>query len=111
MCPASPTELLTPDVGGNTPAPCALALIAANVALMSAYANPTHGAGPDGAGHRALLARKVVSNLGLLQQHPALPPALRQVMANAHDHWLQVEATVSAEAGAAWTQSAHASHH
>ena len=101
----------TVDAHGSAPAPCAVALIAANVALMSAYANPAHSAGPDGPTQRARLARKVLSNLCVLREHPALPPALRQVMAQAHPHWLQVEATDRAAAAAPCTQAPCATLH
>lgn len=67
--------------------PCAQALLAAVVALMSAYAHPAPGAGCDLDLHRRLLARKVVSNLFFLRQHPDVPPPLRQVMAHVHQHW------------------------
>lgn len=75
------TESDTPDL------PCAQALLAAVVALMSAYANPAPDTRQDLAVHRRLLARKVVSNLFFLRQHPAVPAPLRQVMAQATSHW------------------------
>lgn len=67
--------------------PCAQALLASLVALMSAHANPAPDTRLDLATYRVLLARKVVSNLFFLREHPALPSPLRQVMAQAHAHW------------------------
>lgn len=67
--------------------PCAQALLAAVVALMSAYASAAPESGRDLDQHRRLLARKVVSNLFFLRQHPDVPPPLRQVMAHVHQHW------------------------
>lgn len=90
--------------------PCVQGLIAANVALMTAYANPAPGATVDLAGQRRLLARKLVSNLSFLREHPLLSPALRQVMAHAHQHWLSLAAPVPAPA-AAWAEPASALRH
>ncbi|MEN9631252.1 MAG: hypothetical protein RJA10_4480 [Pseudomonadota bacterium] len=78
---AGHAEADTPDL------PCAQALLAAVVALMSAYANPAPDIRQDLAVHRRLLARKVMSNLFFLRQHPAVPAPLRQVMSQAADHW------------------------
>lgn len=68
--------------------PCAEALVAGTVAAMTAWADPcpTCPLGPEG--QRRLLARKLVSNLCLLTQHPGLSPELRQVMALAHQRWV-----------------------
>ena len=39
---------------------------------------------------RLLIARKIVSNLFFLKTHPHASPALRQVMADAHECWVAV---------------------
>ena len=92
---------LDPPLGGAeeavpVPVPCAQALVAGTVALMTAWADPC----PDGtlgqAGQRHLLARKVVSNLFFLQQHPALGNELKQVMARAHQRWVGLAQTPAA---------------
>lgn len=70
--------------------PCVEAVVAGTVALMTAWAAPCPNAALDAGAQRALLAHKVVSNLLVLRQHPALSPALRQVMANAHRRWVDV---------------------
>lgn len=72
--------------------PCVQGLIAANVALMTAYANPAPDARLGAEAQRRLLARKVVSNLFFLREHPLLSPGLRQVMANAHQRWAELAA-------------------
>lgn len=70
--------------------PCLQGLLAANVALMTAYANPAPDTRVDAEAQRRLLARKVVSNLFFLREHPLLSAGLRQVMAQAHSHWAQL---------------------
>lgn len=68
--------------------PCLETLIAGTLALMTAWAIP---APQDEAGrraHRRLLARKIVSDLYFVQQHPQACPQLRQVVANVHRRWL-----------------------
>lgn len=67
--------------------PCDQALLAATLALMTAYANPCTGARVDAATQRRLMARRIVSNLFFLREHPALGPGMRQVMATVHGHW------------------------
>jgi hypothetical protein len=68
--------------------PCAGALVAGTFALMTAWANPEPGARIGLQEQRALLARKIVSNLFFLQQHPALAEPLRRVIAQTHQRWL-----------------------
>lgn len=107
--PAGPD---TNDAEAGASYPCVQGLIAANVALMTAYANPAPGTRVDLSTHRHLLARKVVSNLFFLREHPLLSPALRQVMAHAHQHWLQLADPAAARApAAAWAEPASALHH
>ena len=64
------------------------ALLAGTVALMTAFADPCPQARLAPADLRRVLARKVVSNLFFLQQHPAVCPALRQSLAQAHARWV-----------------------
>jgi hypothetical protein len=72
--------------------PCAHALVAATVALMTTWAdpNPSCKLGPEA--QRQLIARKLVAQLHLLRGHPALPQPLRLVMAHAHARWLALAA-------------------
>jgi hypothetical protein len=69
-------------------APCADALVAGTVALMTTYADPCPASSMDADEQRALAARKIVSNLYFLRQHPGLCADLRQVMAMAHERWV-----------------------
>ena len=80
-------DTVAADASDALALPCPQALLAAAVALMSAYANPAPDATVDLATHRRLLARKVVSNLFFLREHPAVPAPLRRVMGQAHAHW------------------------
>lgn len=89
--------------------PCLQGLIAANVALMTAYANPAPDARLCAEAQRRLLARKVVSNLFFLREHPLLSPGLRQVMANAHQHWAELAAQAPPEPS--WAAAAHGLRH
>lgn len=72
--------------------PCAEALVAGTIAAMTAWADPCPRCPLGTEDQRRLLARKLVSNLCLLAQHPALGPELRQVMALAHRRWVEVAA-------------------
>lgn len=82
---------LEPD---DTPQlPCADALVAGTVALMTAWAAPCPSCTLDVDQQRYLLSRKLLGNLLLLQQHPALSPGLRGVMAQARERWLEVAAS------------------
>ena len=74
----------------ETSVPCAEALVAGTVALMTTWAIPCPGCSLPQAQQRDLLARKVASNLFFLKQHPALGPAMRLVMARAHQWWASV---------------------
>ena len=89
--------------------PCAAALVAGTMALMTAYAQPeapraedastsaSRGpataaeveprAGDAAPARRVLLARKVVSNLFFLREHPDVDDGLRKVAARMHAHW------------------------
>ncbi len=77
------------------PLPCPEALVAGTLALMTAWAAPNPDARVGLDAQRALLARKVVSNLALLQHHPEVSAGLRQVMVNVRHCWLAVAQPVS----------------
>lgn len=68
--------------------PCAFGMLAATMALMTGHAAPEPGARVDADTLRRLTARKVVSNLFFLRQHPALPPGMRRVLDRLHGQWL-----------------------
>lgn len=74
-----------------TPAPCANALTVGTFALMTRWAatpeNARAGDGPNAALLRTLLARKIVSNLFFLMNHPAVPVPVARALANAHAQW------------------------
>lgn len=76
----------------DLPVPCAEAMLAGTLALMTAWAVPCPNPAYDAQAQRSLIARKVVSNLFFLQHHPALSAGLRQVAANAHQRWQGVAA-------------------
>lgn len=67
--------------------PCAQALLAGTLALMSACAVPLAGAGATAPDSRLPMARKIVENLFLLREHPGLAPAMRAVVSKLHVHW------------------------
>lgn len=88
------------------------ALLAATLSLMTAWANPCAQARVPVADLRRLLARKVVSNLFFLQHHPAVQPALRQVIAQTHALWVGLAcATPASSFDAAPAPQASALHH
>jgi hypothetical protein len=79
--------------------PCAFGLLVGTLALMTAHATPEPAAREDTTTLRRLMARKIVSNLFFLQQHPDAPPPLRQVATRLHARWLplaQIEAVAQA---------------
>lgn len=80
----------------DIPSPTVDALVAANVALMTAWADPAADARVDAATQRLLIARKVVANLRALRRHAHLSPALRAVMGNAQLHWVAVARRLAA---------------
>lgn len=67
--------------------PSERALLAATLALMSAYAQPVASGRTEPATQRRLVAHKVVINLGLLLDHPALDAAMQGVLRQVHRHW------------------------
>jgi len=74
----------------DLPVPCLEALVAGTFALMTCWAAPAAHAAATPGRQRLLMARKIVSNLFLLKTHPHASPALRQVMAKAHERWVAV---------------------
>lgn len=78
------------DVAAETPLACDEeyelptldALVAGTLALMTGYAHaPAEGA------HRPLMARKLVSNLFFLSEHPQLSPPMRCLLARLRTRW------------------------
>jgi len=61
--------------------PCAEAMLAGTLALMTGYAQH------QDAGVRSLMARKVVSNLFFLSGHPHLSDAFRTMLGNLRARW------------------------
>ena len=101
------------DDGGeddnHTPLPCAGALLAGTLALMTSWADPCQQARCGVAVQRRLMARKIVSNLYFLMHHPNVAPPLRNVMSNAHRRWMLVAASLDdseVDAAAACANSA-----
>lgn len=78
-----------PDLDG-LPRPCAGGLIAGTLALMTAWAAPEPEARIDAEQQRALIARKVASNLDFLRDHPDIGPGLQQVIGKVHERWLLI---------------------
>jgi hypothetical protein len=70
------------------PRPCAGGLLAGTLALMTCWAAPEAGAKVDARAQRALIARKVVSNLFFLRDHPDVGPGLQQVVGRLHQRWI-----------------------
>ncbi len=70
--------------------PCLEALVAGTFALMTCWAAPTADAKRPSQRQRTLMARKIVSNLFFLKNHPHASPGLRQVMARAHERWVML---------------------
>jgi hypothetical protein len=79
-----------PPADDDADLPSVEALVAGTIALTTSWADPCPDARVDRATQRALLARKIVSNLFFLCHHPGTGPELRQVLANAHQHWMRL---------------------
>ena len=62
--------------------------MAGTLALMTAWAAPEPDASIDADQQRALIARKIVSNLFFLSHHPDVGAGLRHVIGNVHQRWL-----------------------
>lgn len=72
--------------------PSVEALLAGTFALMTGYAQSA----PD-CPHRALMARKLVSNLQCLAAHPQLSAPMQAMLANLRTRWqLELENTADA---------------
>lgn len=63
--------------------PCAEALLASSLALMTGY---VQGCCDD---HRSLMAQKIIQHLVTLSQHPMLSPDFKTMLWNLHTRWLQ----------------------
>ena len=63
--------------------PCAEAVLAGTLALMTGHAQSCCQA------HRELMAHKVVSNLFILSQHPILSPGFKSMLFNLQARWSQ----------------------
>lgn len=61
--------------------PCAEAILAGTLALMTGHAQSSC------VKQRALMGRKVLSNLFSLGKHPRLSPNFRTVVQRMHQHW------------------------
>jgi hypothetical protein len=70
--------------------PCAGSLIAGTLALMTCWAAPERSATATEEQQRALMARKIASNLFFLREHPDVAPSLRRVVGKAHERWLSI---------------------
>ena len=86
------------DDDADLPLPSLEALVAGAVALMTAWADPSPDARIDTAAQRSLLARKVVSHLFFIQNHPCASAAFKQVMGNAHQRWVVLAGARGADA-------------
>lgn len=92
-------DAMPADAGEAPLPPCAEALLAATLALMTGFAEHCAAAGPaDGATAPAdssavprLLAAKAVSNLFFLAEHPALSTPLRSMLWRLRGHWQALE--------------------
>lgn len=76
------------DMAGPNPWPDLDTLVAGTVALMTAWADPCPQWSLGKTDFRRVLARKVVSNLTVLQHHPQARPELRQSLAKAQARWV-----------------------
>jgi hypothetical protein len=70
--------------------PCAGGLLAGTLALMTCWAAPEPEADVGAKQQRSLIARKVVSNLFFLRDHPDVGPGLQQVIGRLHQRWILI---------------------
>lgn len=98
----------TNDADAAHAMPCPQAMLAGTLALMSAWAHPVAGCALHGAQRRPMLARKIVSNLFFLREHPLVSPALRGLAGQLHQHWAAAEANASPAGEAPCAGSANA---
>ena len=88
----------------GTPWPCAASLLAGTLALMTGWAEPAPSARLDATRQRALMARKIVSNLFFLREHPDLPNGLRMVATKLHARWSDIAQAHGADVRASDSQ-------
>jgi hypothetical protein len=74
----------------TAPRPCAGGLLAGTLALMTCWAAPEADAKVGAPQQRSLIARKVVSNLFFLRDHPDVGPGLQQVVERLHQRWVLI---------------------
>jgi hypothetical protein len=90
--------------------PCADGLLAGTLALMTCWAAPEASPTATEEQQRALMARKIASNLYFLRQHPDIAPGLRQVIRKVHERWLTIAQAVPIAAEQSHTHAASALH-
>ena len=95
---------------GEPTLPCAGGLIAGTLALMTCWADPAPGGTSTEEEQRALMARKIVSNLFFLREHPDVAPGLRQVIGKVHERWLLLATAPPVAANAEHRDSAGVLH-
>lgn len=78
------TDMVFPPDTEDYVMPCAEAMLAGTLALMTGYAQSAQ------AQHAGLMARKIVSNLFFLSRHPTLSPEFRRVVERMHGAWSSV---------------------
>jgi hypothetical protein len=79
----------SPDDDTDEPTlPCAGGLLAGTLALMTCWAAPEPTRHASKEEQRALMARKIASNLFFLREHPDIAPGMRQVIGKVHQRWL-----------------------
>ncbi len=72
--------------------PCAQAVLAGTLALMTAYAQSSRDS------HRVLMAKKVATNIRLLAHHPQLSQRFRTMLSNLQSRWTDpVHGSLNAE--------------
>jgi len=76
--------------------PCAEALLASSLALMTGY---VQGCCDE---HREPMAQKIVEHLLSLSQHPLLSPDFKSLLWNLHTRWLQQSRRASASSASAY---------
>lgn len=92
-----PSRCPDDDADADIALPCAQALLAATLALMSAYAAAVAGSEARARGPtRRAMARKIVSNLACLQTHLGLDEPMRRVATKLHRHWCAIAGTDAA---------------
>jgi hypothetical protein len=80
--------------------PCAIALLAATLALMTGHAAHAPAARVDADTLQRLIARKIVSNLYFPCHHPDLSPGLHRMLGGLHARCSVVSAQAAQGSGA-----------